>query len=125
MRTHHVSQTALLAHTFGQDAAKAGLGRDTLEVDREAIRAIRDAAYTAGHVDAYDVVDSYLIEAWRAGYDKMTATPTCPCGNPATEDGLCEWCTAVEGEPAHTGHYSQLGGAWWCDTCNSPMCALL
>lgn len=30
-----------------------------------------------------------------------------------------------EGEyvyPPHMGHYSRLGGAWWCDTCNSPYC---
>lgn len=22
----------------------------------------------------------------------------------------------------HTGHYSRIGGAYWCDTCNSPYC---
>jgi hypothetical protein len=22
----------------------------------------------------------------------------------------------------HTGHYSRLGGTYWCDTCNSPYC---
>jgi hypothetical protein len=24
----------------------------------------------------------------------------------------------------HTGHYSRLGGTYWCDTCNSPYCDL-
>jgi hypothetical protein len=24
----------------------------------------------------------------------------------------------------HKGHFSQLGGAWWCDTCDSPYCEL-
>lgn len=24
----------------------------------------------------------------------------------------------------HVGHYSRLGGAWWCDTCDSPYCDL-
>jgi hypothetical protein len=22
----------------------------------------------------------------------------------------------------HVGHFSRLGGTWWCDTCNSPYC---
>lgn len=22
----------------------------------------------------------------------------------------------------HVGHFSQLGGTYWCDTCNSPYC---
>lgn len=25
-------------------------------------------------------------------------------------------------EEPHTGHYSRIGGTWWCDTCNSPYC---
>jgi len=24
----------------------------------------------------------------------------------------------------HVGHWSQLGGTYWCDTCNSPYCDL-
>jgi hypothetical protein len=28
-----------------------------------------------------------------------------------------------DGEP-HTGHWSRLGGLWWCDTCDSPYCDL-
>lgn len=24
----------------------------------------------------------------------------------------------------HVGHYSRLGGQYWCDTCNSPLCDL-
>lgn len=28
-----------------------------------------------------------------------------------------------ESEP-HVGHFSRLGGTWWCDTCNSPYCEL-
>jgi hypothetical protein len=28
------------------------------------------------------------------------------------------------GEPFHTGHFSRLGGTWWCDTCDSPYCDL-
>lgn len=32
---------------------------------------------------------------------------------------------ADEHEPAeHQGHFSRLGGTWWCDTCNSPYCDL-
>jgi hypothetical protein len=27
-----------------------------------------------------------------------------------------------DGEVAHAGHFSRLGGTWWCDTCNSPYC---
>ena len=26
--------------------------------------------------------------------------------------------------PPHEGHYSRLGGTWWCDTCDSPYCDL-
>lgn len=29
----------------------------------------------------------------------------------------------TEGKP-HEGHFSTLGGTWWCDTCNSPYCEL-
>lgn len=24
----------------------------------------------------------------------------------------------------HVGHFSRLGGTWWCDTCDSPYCEL-
>jgi hypothetical protein len=24
----------------------------------------------------------------------------------------------------HVGHFSRLGGTWFCDTCNSPLCEL-
>lgn len=27
-------------------------------------------------------------------------------------------------EPEHVGHYSHLGGTYWCDTCDSPYCVL-
>lgn len=27
-------------------------------------------------------------------------------------------------EAPHVGHFSRLGGTWWCDTCNSPYCEL-
>lgn len=27
-------------------------------------------------------------------------------------------------ETPHVGHFSRLGGTWWCDTCNSPYCDL-
>jgi hypothetical protein len=29
-----------------------------------------------------------------------------------------------DGEPPHVGHRSQLSGAWYCDTCDSPYCEL-
>lgn len=25
---------------------------------------------------------------------------------------------------AHVGHYSRIGGTWYCDTCDSPYCEL-
>jgi hypothetical protein len=28
------------------------------------------------------------------------------------------------GEPFHVGHFSRMGGTWYCDTCNSPYCDL-
>lgn len=30
----------------------------------------------------------------------------------------------VASPEAHVGHYSRLGGTYWCDTCNSPYCDL-
>lgn len=30
----------------------------------------------------------------------------------------------VDDVEPHTGHFSRLGGVWWCDTCNSPYCDL-
>lgn len=35
--------------------------------------------------------------------------------------------TAAEYDPdeePHVGHFSRLGGTWWCDTCDSPYCEL-
>ena len=29
-----------------------------------------------------------------------------------------------EDDVPHVGHFSRLGGTWWCDTCNSPYCDL-
>lgn len=49
----------------------------------------------------------------------------CPCGNAATQDGLCDSCVVIIDAPVHAGHFSTLGGAWWCDTCKSPYCDLL
>jgi hypothetical protein len=31
------------------------------------------------------------------------------------EEGECVY-------PPHMGHFSRLGGTWFCDTCNSPYC---
>jgi hypothetical protein len=61
------------------------------------------------------------------------------CGNPSDgSDPDCQACGAPladyvgnvdaddeanEGSD-HVGHFSQLGGTWWCDTCNSPYCDL-
>lgn len=38
-------------------------------------------------------------------------------------DMLVEAPTDDEATP-HTGHFSRIGGTWWCDTCNSPYCDL-
>lgn len=56
----------------------------------------------------------------------MTNLGTCPCGNdlPDADSPLCEYCDYAESQPPHAGHYSHLGGTWFCDTCNSPCCEL-
>lgn len=45
----------------------------------------------------------------------------------------CSWesaCARAELErdlapdAPHVGHFSRLGGTWWCDTCDSPYCDL-
>lgn len=45
------------------------------------------------------------------------------------EDGYNSAATTIDDDDdqgdddePHTGHYSQLGGTYWCDTCNSPYC---
>lgn len=49
----------------------------------------------------------------------------CDCGNWAEDDSaLCSHCEWVADQEPHTGHYSRLGGGWWCDTCDSPYCDL-
>ena len=55
----------------------------------------------------------------------ITERTRCDCGNWA-EDGstLCEWCEGIAGDEPHVGHFSRLGGTWWCDTCDSPYCDL-
>jgi len=53
----------------------------------------------------------------------------CDCTNPLSPDdpynGLCEHCDSVKDEPPHVGHAAHFTGAWWCDTCNSPLCNLI
>lgn len=36
------------------------------------------------------------------------------------------WLTLAELDETvpHVGHWSRLGGIYWCDTCNSPYCDL-
>lgn len=49
----------------------------------------------------------------------------CTCGNKTTQpNGLCDWCDYEQSQAPHEGHYSRLGGTWWCDTCDSPVCDL-
>jgi hypothetical protein len=65
----------------------------------------------------------------------MENAGTCGCGNKVDsataehclalgEPVSCEWCLAIADEPPHTGHWSSLGGTYWCDTCDSPLCDL-
>lgn len=42
----------------------------------------------------------------------------------AREDDEDEPVECEHGPAPHEGHYSRLGGTWWCDTCNSPYCCL-
>lgn len=57
--------------------------------------------------------------------------PTCDCAAyPEPHEVHCDECSApideciCDDEPPHVGHWSRLGGQWWCDTCNSPYCEL-
>lgn len=47
--------------------------------------------------------------------------PFRPCCDGETT--LQDWRDAGFEVP-HLGHFSRLGGTWWCDTCNSPYCDL-
>lgn len=61
----------------------------------------------------------------------------CHCGAPMRGSDHCPVCFCEEHESTcdhvfdpetesdlipHTGHFSRLGGTWWCDTCDSPYC---
>lgn len=65
-----IFRTALdLACSWGYDALRAGLDRDTLDTDREAMRAIRDAMHDDGHADAYTLSDDAIRAEWLDGFD--------------------------------------------------------
>lgn len=58
----------------------------------------------------------------QCGYETTTPDAVdgdCPNVDAVDNDGTShDWTDG----PAHTGHYSRLGGTYWCDTCNSPYC---
>jgi hypothetical protein len=71
--------------------------------------------------------------------DDATAADPCTCGTCGLtwDDGRVTSMTpapsarcpfeafhSYEEDPPHVGHFSRLGGTWWCDTCNSPYCEL-
>lgn len=59
-----------------------------------------------------------------ANHQKHDTIPAvCSCGNNAT-DTMCDECAYVATQPQHVGHFSHLGGTWYCDTCESPYCEL-
>lgn len=78
----NASATLILAHAWGTDARTEGLDRTTLDDDREAVRAIRDAAHDEGAADAYTVDERAIRGAWLMGYagaglDESTECPAC------------------------------------------------
>lgn len=66
-----------------------------------------DSGYAIAHEDSqgFWYVDYYQHHGeWEDAWAKIVA---------AEEES--------DDEP-HVGHFSRLGGTWWCDTCNSPYC---
>jgi hypothetical protein len=77
--------------------------------------------YVAGKVssaDAFARIDRAIQTGWhgnpinesRALFDKIAS---------AVIDAMAD-----DTEEPHVGHYSRIGGTYWCDTCNSPYCDL-
>jgi hypothetical protein len=61
-----------------------------------------------------------ICDAWEAGVsDHFEQACVAELRGPLA-DGSVE----PTGEPPHVGHFSRLGGTWWCDTCDSPYCDL-
>ena len=85
------------------------------EADQAEYRRLADTAYRliAGDESGVDIYEIALI-----GH-----TDENPC---LWRNGAClNWTHSHDADDApHTGHYSRLGGTWWCDTCNSPYCEL-
>jgi hypothetical protein len=53
-----------------------------------------------------------IADAWEAGVSD-------------TFEQACERelrASLPDPDAPHVGHFSRLGGTWWCDTCNSPYC---
>lgn len=77
---------------------------------------VRAGLFGALDADTFEVIEE-LREVWADDIEHL---------GPAL-DRIKEW-RAREEEPTqeapHQGHYSRLGGAYWCDTCNSPYCDL-
>lgn len=46
--------------------------------------------------------------------------------DPAERAGFIETASmsGLDVQAPHVGHFSHIGGTWWCDTCNSPYCEL-
>jgi hypothetical protein len=57
---------------------------------------------------------SEIADAWEAGVSD-TFAPEC--------ERILR-AMAPDPDAPHVGHFSRLGGTWWCDTCNSPYCDL-
>jgi hypothetical protein len=61
-----------------------------------------------------------LCEAWEAGVQEHFLD-ACEA---ELRGPLADGSVEPTGEPPHVGHFSRLGGTWWCDTCDSPYCDL-
>lgn len=64
-------------------------------------------------------VEDAAVAAVAMGY----AAEDCYLDN--QDGGRAELAEVIEQyDIAHAGHFSRLGGTYWCDTCNSPYCDL-
>lgn len=94
----------------------------------------RYAAWATGEVFGYVAADSdgkEIDSCWGyIGTDEiayMFKQGTASAGEGAEEIDEADYDAAVtelHADRPHVGHFSHIGGTWWCDTCNSAYCDL-
>lgn len=99
----------------------------------------QDVLDAAGITARFDALEDYeqtdVLDHWESGYNSAEwPFPDCAKGkhSPALTDDeetyilppYCDICGHEGDDVLHKGHTLRLTGAWYCDTCDSPLCDL-